>query len=90
MTIHSAGVHGHFLYLHLLRSQGMWLSGHCTRPTAERQRGLPIWRVPSTCKCCLCLLQEKRPACWEPGFQAWAQSTCPELSGKAALGALFA
>ena len=19
------------------------------------------------------------PACWEPGFQAWAQSTCPEL-----------
>ena len=27
MTIHSAGVHGHFLYLHLLRSQGMWLSG---------------------------------------------------------------
>ena len=18
------------------------------------------------------------PACWEPGFQAWAQSTCPE------------
>ena len=20
------------------------------------------------------------PACWEPGFQAWAQSPCPELS----------
>ena len=20
------------------------------------------------------------PACWELGFQAWAQSTCPELS----------
>ena len=22
------------------------------------------------------------PACWEPGFQAWAQSTCPELSAQ--------
>ena len=21
--------------------------------------------------------------CWEPGFQAWAQSTCPELSAQA-------
>ena len=20
--------------------------------------------------------------CWEPGFQAWAQSTCPELSAQ--------
>ena len=25
---------------------------------------------------------EKAPACWEPGFQAWAQSTCPELSAQ--------
>ena len=22
------------------------------------------------------------PVCWEPGFQAWAQSTCPELSAQ--------
>ena len=22
------------------------------------------------------------PACWELGFQAWAQSTCPELSAQ--------
>ena len=22
------------------------------------------------------------PACWEPGFQAWAQSPCPELSAQ--------
>ena len=22
------------------------------------------------------------PACWDPGFQAWAQSTCPELSAQ--------
>ena len=22
------------------------------------------------------------PACWEVGFQAWAQSTCPELSAQ--------
>ena len=22
------------------------------------------------------------PACWEPGFQAWALSTCPELSAQ--------
>ena len=25
------------------------------------------------------------PACWEPGFQAWAQSTCPELSAQVKL-----
>ena len=24
------------------------------------------------------------PACWELGFQAWAQSTCPELSAQGA------
>ena len=24
--------------------------------------------------------EEISPACWEPGFQAWAQRTCPELS----------
>ena len=22
------------------------------------------------------------PACWELGFQAWAQSTCPELAAQ--------
>ena len=25
------------------------------------------------------------PACWEPGFQAWAQSPCPELSAQGLL-----
>ena len=25
---------------------------------------------------------ESAPACWEAGFQAWAQSTCPELSAQ--------
>ena len=28
------------------------------------------------------ILEPTPPACWEPGFQAWAQSTCPELSAQ--------
>ena len=27
-------------------------------------------------------MTEFSPACWELGFQAWAQSTCPELSAQ--------
>ena len=32
------------------------------------------------CRLWGCTESDISPACWEPGFQAWAQSTCPELS----------
>ena len=66
------------------RLQRGWEGSNTAMMDTER------WRMPTFPRTALAarsVLPSNRPAtplfspaCWEPGFQAWAQSPCPELS----------
>ena len=61
---------------------GRFLGSHgsgCRHTWLQPPPGLGPWVLPSNRPATPLF----SPACWELGFQAWAQSTCPELSAQA-------